>query len=216
MKILALELSSERRSVAVVVGTRLAGLAASGSPTRHATQAFALIESALREAGVSREEVECIAVGTGPGSYTGIRVAIAAAQGWQLVRDVRLLGVSSIEGLAAQVREEGWRGPAHVVINAERNEAYLAGYDITDGGCRETAALRLAPLAEVKALAAAGQAIFGPDLEEWGVQGRTVWPAAKQIGLLAAGRTDFVHGEELAPIYLRVAAYVKAPPSRKV
>ena len=200
----------------MVAGTRLAGLAVAEPPGGRATRAFALIESALREAGVSREEVECIAVGAGPGSYTGIRVAIAVAQGWQLVRDVRVLGVSSVEGLAAQVHEEGGRGPVHVVINAERNEAYLAGYEMSDGGWRETAALRLASIEEVKALAAGGQAIFGPGLEEWGVQGRTVWPHAKQIGLLAAGRTDFVRGEELTPIYLRVAGFVKAPPPRKI
>ena len=43
-----------------------------------------MIEEALREAGLEREQIEVLAVGLGPGSYTGIRVALSLAQGWQL------------------------------------------------------------------------------------------------------------------------------------
>ena len=52
-----------------------------------------MIESALAEAKIEREQIEVIAVGLGPGSYTGIRAAISVAQGWQLARGVKLLGV---------------------------------------------------------------------------------------------------------------------------
>ena len=48
-----------------------------------------------------REAIEAIAVGLGPGSYTGIRAAIALAQGWQLAREVKTLGVSSVAAMAA-------------------------------------------------------------------------------------------------------------------
>ena len=64
-------------------------------------RAIGLVEEALRQAGCEREDMETIAVGLGPGSYTGIRGAIALAQGWQLGRGVNVLGISSVECLAA-------------------------------------------------------------------------------------------------------------------
>jgi tRNA threonylcarbamoyl adenosine modification protein YeaZ len=216
MKILALEFSSEQRSVAIVAAGRLLGEAVAGPPAGRATRAFALIDTALGEAGLNREEIGCIAIGRGPGSYMGIRVAIALAQGWQLARQVRLLGLSSADGIAAQAWENGLRGPAHVAIDAQRSEFYLAGYELEEGGCREVAPLRLAPLAEVKSLAAAGQRVIGPELASQGMAGSVVFPSAKQLGLLAEGRIDFVPGEDLAPIYLRPNTFVKAPPPREV
>ena len=87
----------------------------------------------LREAGLEREQIEVIAVGLGPGSYTGIRVAISIAQGWQLARGVKLLGVSSAECLAAQAQAEKIFGRVNVVIDAQRNEFYLAAYEISSG-----------------------------------------------------------------------------------
>lgn len=61
------------------------------------TQAFALIEEALAQARVEREQIECVAVGLGPGSYMGTRIAIAIAQGWQLARGVKTVGLKSGE-----------------------------------------------------------------------------------------------------------------------
>src|SRR5581483_1852390 len=101
MKILAIEFSSEQRSVAVLVDGRVLGVATESS-TR-ATPAIGLAGRALTEAGLEREEIECLAIGLGPGSYTGIRSAIALAQGWQLASSpngVKLLGLSSAACLA--------------------------------------------------------------------------------------------------------------------
>jgi len=68
-----------------------------GASSRQAggTRALGMIESVLREAGLEREQIDVIAVGLGPGSYTGIRTALSIAQGWQLARGVKLLGISS-------------------------------------------------------------------------------------------------------------------------
>jgi tRNA threonylcarbamoyl adenosine modification protein YeaZ len=230
MKILAIEFSSAQRSVAVVAapglpataGAQPAGTgrpavlsAATGQGDRP-TKAFALIETALHEANTPREEVECLAVGLGPGSYAGIRVAIALAQGWQLARNVKLLGLSSADAVAAQARDEGMRGRVQVAIDAQRREVYLAEYDLGETKCRELMPLRLAPMAEVQTLADAGAVIIGPEAEQWCKAGRTVFPTAKQLALLAAGRTDYVAGEQLEPIYLRPVSFVKAPPPRAI
>src|SRR5436190_13040757 len=105
MKILALEFSSEERSVAVVGNGTVLGEARETAGKD--TQAFGLIEAALAEAGVEREQIECVAVGLGPGSYMGTRIGIAIAQGWQLALGVKTAGVSSAEALARQAAEGG-------------------------------------------------------------------------------------------------------------
>src|SRR5258706_8021657 len=100
MTILAFEFSSAQRSVALARnGVVLSEAAESGG--YRVTNAFGLTEKVLADAKVSREVIEVIAVGIGPGSYTGIRAAIAIAQGWQLARGIKLIGISSAEELAA-------------------------------------------------------------------------------------------------------------------
>src|ERR1035437_6117737 len=100
MTILALEFSSEQRSVALARdGVVLAEACELGGGD---TKAVAVIEKVLAAAKIAREEIEMIVVGLGPGSYTGIRAAIAVAQGWQLARGVKLLGISSAECLRSE------------------------------------------------------------------------------------------------------------------
>src|SRR5450432_2598704 len=141
MTILALEFSSSQRSVALARdGAVLADATETGE---RGTNAFGMIEKVLASAKIGREEVECLAVGLGPGSYTGIRVALAIAQGWQLARGVKLLGIGSVECLAAQAQAEGIRGRLKVLIDAQRNEFYSAGYDIAEAGPREIEQLKI-------------------------------------------------------------------------
>ena len=90
MKILALEFSSPVRSVSVAVEGTVRGQAADQGGRE--THAFAMIDSALQSAGVSRHDIECVAVGLGPGSYAGIRIAIAASLGLELSTGGKLLG----------------------------------------------------------------------------------------------------------------------------
>ena len=109
-----------------------------------------MIEAALREAGLEREQIDVIAVGLGPGSYTGIRAALSIAQGWQLARGVKLLGISSVECLAAQAQSEKILGRVNVVIDAQRNELYRAVYEISQDAYREIEPLEIMGLAEIK------------------------------------------------------------------
>src|SRR5438093_6385986 len=108
MKILAVEFSSTHRSVAVLDAdsSKPRAVGISHESQGRETHAFAMIEKALEQAGLSRQSIECLVIGLGPGSYTGIRVAISVAQGWQLARGVKLLGISSVECLAAQTKEQ--------------------------------------------------------------------------------------------------------------
>jgi tRNA threonylcarbamoyladenosine biosynthesis protein TsaB len=221
MTILALEFSSPQRSVAIVRGR--AGQAASVvsevvETGAGGTQAFDLIQSALGEAKLERGQIEVLAIGLGPGSYTGIRIALAIAQGWQLASrpgGLKVLGISSAECLAAQAQADNIRGRVNVVVDAQRNEFYLAAYDLGADGWKEIEPLRILPRAEVESRAGSSGLLIGPEATRWFARGRAVFPRAAMLGQLALRRDDFVAGDKLEPIYLRETHFVKAPPGRR-
>jgi tRNA threonylcarbamoyladenosine biosynthesis protein TsaB len=209
MTILALEFSSPQRSVAVArAGNVLAEAAETGGRN---TAAFGMIEKVLAEAKIGREQIDALCIGLGPGSYTGIRSAISIAQGWQLARKIKLLGASSVEAVAAQAQAEKIFGRVGVVIDAQRGEFYLATHEVSGDGWKETGALRIVTLAEVKLRADAGEILTGPEAANWFPDGRTIFPRAAVLAKLAASRNDFVAGEKLEPVYLRETNFVKVP-----
>jgi tRNA threonylcarbamoyl adenosine modification protein YeaZ len=228
MKILAIDFSSVQRSVAIVSASAGGGIGAStlaevvvsdpprtaSRPNRTSVPALSLVEDALKQAGLEREQIECLAVGLGPGSYTGIRAAIALAQGWQLARETRLVGIGSIECLAAQAQADGMSGAVSLVLDAQRGEFYMARYQMSAKECRVVDPLRLATLAEVREREQAGDVLAGPESTRWFAAGKVLFPRAATLGALALQRTDFVAGEKLEPIYLRETTFVKSPPSR--
>lgn len=235
MKILALEFSSSQRSVAIArMGEpRESPSETANSATRRAHSSgyvvseiietgpganapLVMIEEALRQAELEREQIDCVAVGLGPGSYTGIRSAIALAQGWQLARSVKLLGISSAHCIAGQAQADGLRGRCSVAIDAQREEFYLATYENSDAGCDEIEALRIVTRAELQSRIENGGALIGPEVARWFPSAKTVYPRAAMLCHLALDRTDFVAGEKLQPIYLRETRFVKAPPPRIV
>jgi len=215
MKILAFDFSSAQRSVAVACGpnhVREVIETAKGN----SMAPFAMIETSLADANIDRHEIECIVVGLGPGSYTGIRAGIAMAQGWQLAQPVKLLGVSSAEAIAVQAQEDGLRGAATVVIDAQRGEFYLATWELSDAGLRALEPLHIASADAAKAHASTGSSLIGPEVTRWFAEGKIIFPRAGTLALLAATRNDFISGAELEPIYLRETTFVKAPPARMV
>lgn len=207
MKILALELSSPLRSVAVTDGARR-GYAeeASGRETRP----FALVEAALREAGMVREEIECIAVGLGPGSNAGVRTAIAIAQGWQLARGVKLLGLSSAEAVAVDAGKQHALASVVVGIDARAGELFVSRYDVSNvEQPKLMEPFRAASLEEIEA-----QAFFRMDGLASAAPSQTaaaLRPDARTLAALATHRMDYVRGETLEPVPLRPVQFVKAP-----
>jgi len=208
MTILALEFSSARRSAALAGGPG-AALFEAVEPTRErGTDALGLIRQVLAGAKVSRDAIQTIAVGLGPGSYTGIRAAIAVAQGWQLASGTRLLGVSSLESLAAQAQAERLFGRVNLVVDAQRGEFYLAAWEISGRERRQISPLKIVPAAEIPARQAAGEICAGPEMA------RKLFPTAATVAALAAARTDYLPGEKLEPIYLRETTFVKSLPTQ--
>lgn len=214
MTILALEFSSDRRAVAVVRSGELASRAE--DQEGRSTRAFRLIEQVLKEAGLEREAVETIAIGLGPGSYTGIRVAISIGQGWRLARGTKLVGMSSVDCLSEQARVSGVRGPLHIAIDAQRGEFYHAAFDLTDTDARSLVALHLATREEITRSARRERVWCSPDLVTHFPGSQGVYPDAAILGQIAVNRAPGVSESELQPIYLRETSFVKAPPTRSV
>jgi len=219
MKILAVEFSCSQRSVAVLRPTRGPTPAFESEIIEaggRSTKALGMIQRALSEARVGRGEIECIAVSLGPGSYTGIRAAIALAQGWQLARPVRLLGISSIEVLAAQAHADGVRGEVWFAVDAQRGDCYLAGWEIHENERIEREPLRIVSRQVAEAQLANGGTVCGPDLTRNLPGIRALHPSALRLGRLALERDDFVSADGLRPVYLRETTFVKTPPPRAV
>ncbi len=214
MKILALEFSSDERSVALAEQSHggIQILASASETGGRSTRAFALIERVLSEAKLEREAIEGLALGIGPGSYTGIRAAISVIQGWQLATNLKSFAVSSVTGLAAQAHARGLLGPVAIVVDAQRGEFYVASYSLSGEGFLETEPLKLVSRAEVQARSDRGELILGPDAGSF-AGGQVLVPQAEFIARLAFA-TAPVPGEELEPIYLRETSFVKAPPPR--
>jgi tRNA threonylcarbamoyladenosine biosynthesis protein TsaB len=214
MKILAIDFSSPHRTVALIDDGSAVVAGRAGEMAGRRT--LGLVEEALRQAGWQREEIETVAVGLGPGSYTGIRGAIALAQGWHLGRGVNLLGISSVECLAAQAQAEKMFGSVHIVVDAQRNEFYLARYEIASAQRDEVEPLRLAGFAEIHRLAVSGGRIIGPEATQWFPRATVAFPEAAVLARLACGRRDYLPGANLEPIYMRETTFKKAPPLRVV
>lgn len=214
MKILALEFSSERRSVAICSDGEVRSRAEeTGGRT---ARALSLIERALTEAKLEREDIECLAIGLGPGSYAGIRSTISLAQGWQVARNVRVLGMNTVDCLAAQAQAAKFFGLMNIVIDAQRNEFYFASYELAADTQRVVEPLRLLAYDETSARCAQGTTLVWPDLLSRFPGSHVLLPDAGTLGLLAATRADFVSSDKLEPIYLRETSFVKAPPARIV
>ena len=214
MKILALEFSSPRRSVAVLDGTMV--LTEQVEPAGQNIPPLRLVENALVAAQTKQSEIGCVAVGLGPGSYNGLRGAIALAQGWQLAGGVKLIGASSMECIAAQAQAEKVFGRVNAIVDAQRNEFYLASYEISAESLKTLSAIRIVTLTDLKSAVKVENMAVGPEVTKWFPNGRVIIPGAAMLGRLAAERGNFVSGEQLEPIYLRATSFIKAPPSRSL
>jgi tRNA A37 threonylcarbamoyladenosine modification protein TsaB len=127
---------------------------------------------------------------------------------------VSLLGLSSAECLAAEAHAEGVRGAVSIVIDAQRGEFYLGQYELDAVRRRELEPLRLASREEIVRSQEKGSVLVGPEVQNWFLQGRTIFPRAATLAKLALDRSNYVQGEQLEPIYLRASTFLKAPPPR--
>jgi len=159
---------------------------APGGRPQHAQRLLELCAELLAQAGLSWADVGLVAVGAGPGSFTGLRIALASARGIARAHGASVVGVSSLRALA-----EPLSGRAAVaVLDARRGEAFIAAY--RDGAellapsvCEPAALGARAALAGPDGLAIGDGALrFREQLEGAGVE---VAPAASELHRVGAG-----------------------------
>lgn len=124
--ILALDTSSAMTSVAVVDGEVVVAERSHFDPRRHAEVFAPLLAEVLAEVDPTR--IFAVACGVGPGPYTGLRVGIVGALALGSVWEVPVLGVCSLDAVAAAAQAVT-DGPVTVAVDARRSEVYWAAYD---------------------------------------------------------------------------------------
>ena len=168
-------------------------------PMKHAEQLAPLIDRALTEAGVVRQDLTAIAAGVGPGPFTGLRVGLVTARTLAFVLEVPVYGVCSLDVLAVEaVDTRAVSGPFVVATDARRKEVYLARYD-GDGARLEGPAVgKPGDLATEDPVVGEGGALY-PDAFP-----HRAGPAAPSAGWLARvvaeERAELLDPE---PLYLR-------------
>lgn len=121
-------LDEATRTITVLAEQKVAAHRASN------TQLLRIVEDVITSAEVARDGLAAVAVGRGPGSFTGVRIALATAKGIAQALGIALVGVSTLDALAYSLAQAGYKGQALVVADAMRKEVYPARYCISDGG----------------------------------------------------------------------------------
>ena len=130
MKLLALECSAITASVAVFDDERLLGESFLNAGLTHSQTLMPLVDNVLKMSGTDINDIDLIAISNGPGSFTGIRIGVAAAKGLSLVNDTKCIGVSTLDAIAHNFSEQAI---ICAVMDARRNQFYNALFSIEDG-----------------------------------------------------------------------------------
>ena len=219
MNLLAIETSTESCSVALACNGELIARS-EFAPRRHAELLLPMCEEVLAEAGISRRRLDVIAVGRGPGAFTGVRLAISAAQGIALALDLPVVPVSSLAALAALACDAPVdANPILAVIDARMGEIYSGTFRRSADGLVEAIGLEHVGSAELLKLPGGHLwHVIGTGWDSYAemiclrlgavpasARGRC-YPQATAIARLAVREFNAGHGlaPELAlPVYLR-------------
>ena len=131
MLILAFETSAKAASVALADGTKLLGEAYQNTGLTHSQTLLPMAQELLKSCGYTPEQVEAVAVAAGPGSFTGIRISVAAAKGFAWGKQLPCCGVSTLEAMARSLG--AYRGLVVPVMDARRNQVYTATFLAEEG-----------------------------------------------------------------------------------
>ncbi|GAB1233252.1 tRNA (adenosine(37)-N6)-threonylcarbamoyltransferase complex dimerization subunit type 1 TsaB [Ferrigenium sp. UT4] len=131
MRILAIETSTEFCSVALWQGGAVSGRCERVGQ-KHSEILLGMVDGVLREAGRTVQEMDGIAFGKGPGSFTGVRIACGVAQGLAFGANLKVVGVCTLRALA----EDSGKDKIIAALDARMGELYLAAYEQRDGALR--------------------------------------------------------------------------------
>lgn len=214
--LLAIETSSEIGSIAVLAGDRLTE-SAIATPREQTARILPLIDELLSVSGLELSDLDGIAFGRGPGSFTGVRVATAIAQGVGLATDTTLLPVSSLAATAQQAWRIDGVERSLIGVDARMGEVFWCEFELQDSLATAIGAERLSSPGAVVWTGSGGFACLGsafarfPD-ELAGVTALAdrihpdTMPTAADLLPLALAELEAGRGVaavEAAPVYLR-------------
>jgi tRNA threonylcarbamoyladenosine biosynthesis protein TsaB len=224
MKLLAIDTSSQACSIALFDGDKVHSQHQI-APMQQAQLILSMIETLLQSAGVELKQLDALAFGCGPGSFTGVRIATSVIQGLAFAMDIPVIPVSSLAALAQSAYQDlGWQ-KLLVGVDARMQEVYWAAYQVNASGLVDLVG---------KEMVCAPQQVVIPAGEGWCGVGNA-WevyhdelpvkpaqqdalrvPAATAILQLATEKykkKDWVSPADAMPIYLRdTVAFKKNKP----
>ena len=131
MKILAFETSAKAASVALMEKGKLLGEAYQNTGLTHSQTLMVMAQELLKTCGLCPKDVEAVAVASGPGSFTGVRIGVAAAKGFAWGGELPCYGVSTLEAMARNLGAyQGYVVPA---MDARRSQVYTAIFYVEKG-----------------------------------------------------------------------------------
>ncbi len=216
LRVLALDTSTSRGSVALLEGAELTAELKLRSLETHSARLLASITFLLENAGWGLADLGLIAAGIGPGSFTGIRIGVSTALGLAQTLSVPFAGISGLDAMAQQL--PGVEGLVGVVMDAQRSQVYYAEYLNERGRTRRVGKPALLFPSDLRRrLRGAHRTVIGDGALRYAPElnlHRTRWPRLAQvdlflaapIGRLALARRrawksgDFLQSE---PLYIR-------------
>ncbi len=136
MKILGVESSATAASAAVYKDGKIISQIFGNTGLTHSQTLLPMVEGALSVSGVALNEIDCIAVSNGPGSFTGVRIGVAAVKGMAQPLNIKCVEVSTLEAIAKPLENTGCYAVS--VMDARCNQVYTAQFDCTKGFQRVT------------------------------------------------------------------------------
>lgn len=147
MLLLSFETSAKAASVALHDENRLLGECYQNTGLTHSQTLMVMAEDLLKQCSRTAQDVTAVAVAAGPGSFTGVRIGVAAAKGFAWGRELPCYGVSTLEAMALTLGAfDGWVCP---VMDARRSQVYNALFYVNHGELERTTPDRAISLAEL-------------------------------------------------------------------
>lgn len=148
MLILAFETSAKAVSVALLEEGKLLGEGYQNTGLTHSQTLMVMAEDLLRQCGKTVSDVTHLAVAAGPGSFTGVRIGVAAAKGFAWGGEIPCVGVSTLEAMAESFA--AWQGYVCPVMDARRAQVYNALFYVNQGEIQRVAEDRAIALEDLK------------------------------------------------------------------
>ena len=148
MLILAFETSAKAASVALTENGKLLGESYQNTGLTHSQTLMVMAEDLLKQCGKTVKDITAVAVAEGPGSFTGVRIGVAAAKGFAWGREIPCYGISTLEAMALSLG--AYEGYVCACMDARRNQVYNALFYVNQGRLERFTEDRAIALADLK------------------------------------------------------------------